>query len=175
MTTYAALQRAKDYRLDLVEIAASARPPVCRIVDFGKYQYEESKKQKKQKTTTVRLKEVKLRPRCDVHDLMVKIRAAENFLYHGHKIKLTLSFKYRELEHPEVGIELMKRAIAELAHVGTPDHPARLMGRSMTVMLTPVAQGKRKLIHNASAVPVSEIEDDDDSDDDDDTDGDDKE
>ncbi|MDR2512731.1 MAG: translation initiation factor IF-3 [Puniceicoccales bacterium] len=175
MPTHLALQRARDYRLDLVEIAATARPPVCRIVDFGKYQYEESKKQKKQKAATVRLKEVKLRPRCDVHDLMIKIRRAENFLYHGHKLKLILSFRYRELEHPEIGIELMKRAMAELTHIGTPDHPARLMGRSMTVMLTPVAQGKRKLLHNTAAVPVDEIDEEEEDEDEDDDGGDDKE
>lgn len=167
MQTRDALQRARDYGLDLVEVAATARPPVCRIVDYGKFQYEESKRQKKQKAATTKMKEVKMRPRCDVHDLMIKVRRAENFLFHGHKIKLTLSFRFRELEHPEVGYELMKRALGELAHIGTPDHPARLMGRSMSTTLTPVTQNKRKLIHSASAEPILDDEEDDDTDEDD--------
>jgi translation initiation factor IF-3 len=157
MSSVVALQRARDLGLDLIEIAATAHPPVCRIMDFGKYQYEESKRQKKQKTSTTKMKEVKLRPRCDVHDLMIKIRRGENFLFHGHKIKLTLSFRFRELEHPEVGYDLMKEAIAKLAHIATPDHPARLMGRSMSTTLTPVAQNKRKLLYSTAA---DEIEDD---------------
>lgn len=169
MSSLAALQRARDMGFDLIEIAATAHPPVCRIMDYGKYQYEESKRQKKQKTTTTKMKEVKLRPRCDVHDLMIKIRRAENFLFHGHKIKLTLSFRFREMEHPEVGYELMKQAIEKLAHIATPDHPARLMGRSMSTTLTPVAQNKRKLLYSTSAEPVEDDEDDEDEDEADDS------
>ncbi|MDR2982498.1 MAG: translation initiation factor IF-3 [Puniceicoccales bacterium] len=165
MATRDALQRARDYGLDLVEIAATAHPPVCRIVDYGKFQYEESKKQKKQKATTTKMKEVKLRPRCDVHDLMIKVKRAENFLYHGHKLKLILSFRFRELEHPEVGYDMMKRAIQELAHIGTPDYQAKLMGRSMSTTLTPVPQNKRKLIHNSAPVEVTDDDDDEDEDD----------
>jgi translation initiation factor IF-3 len=165
MSASAALLRARDFGLDLVEVAPTTRPPVCRIVDFGKYQYEESKKQRKQKTGVIKLKEVKLRPRCDEHDLMIKIKRAENFLYHGNKIRLTLSFRFRELEHPEVGEELMRRAIQMLAHVGTPDHEPRLAGRSINTTITPVAQAKRKLIYNTAPTPVSDDDDDDDDDD----------
>ncbi|MDR2429770.1 MAG: translation initiation factor IF-3 [Puniceicoccales bacterium] len=164
MSTREALQRARDFGLDLVEIAPNARPPVCRIVDYGKFQYEESKKLKKQKAGAARMKEVKLRPRCDVHDLMIKVRRAENFLYHGHKIKLILSFRFRELDHPEIGQELMKKALDELVHVGIPDYPPRLMGRSMSTTLSPVAQNKRKLVHNATAEPISDDEEEDDED-----------
>ncbi|MDR0534742.1 MAG: translation initiation factor IF-3 [Puniceicoccales bacterium] len=164
MTSHAALARAREMGYDLIEIAAGARPPVCRIMDYGKYQYEESKRQKKQKAATSRMKEVKLRPRCDVHDLMIKIRRAENFLFHGHKIKLTLSFRFRELEHPEVGHELMKQAIEKLAHIATPDHPARLMGRSMSTTLTPLPVNRRKLLYNTSADPIEDDEDEEDDD-----------
>jgi translation initiation factor IF-3 len=172
MSSTAAILRAREFGLDLVEIAANAYPPVCRIVDFGKYQYEESKKLRKQKATVVKLKEVKLRPRCDEHDLMVKIRRAENFLYHGHKIKLTLSFRFRELEHPEVGHELMRRAIQLLAHIASPDHPARLAGRSMNTTLTPVPQNRRKLLYSSSPEPIENEEDEDDDDDEQDDEGD---
>ncbi|MDR1498307.1 MAG: translation initiation factor IF-3 [Puniceicoccales bacterium] len=165
MSSAAALQRAREFGLDLVEIAANARPPVCRIVDYGKYQYEESKRQKKQKVATVKMKEVKLRPRCDAHDLKIKIRRAENFLFHGHKIKLILSFRFRELEHPEVGYDLIRQALADLSHIASADHQPRLLGRSMSTTLTPVSQNKRKLIHNTAPEPIEEIDDDDDDDD----------
>ncbi|MDR1818346.1 MAG: translation initiation factor IF-3 [Puniceicoccales bacterium] len=166
MTATSALLRAREFGLDLVEIAPNARPPVCRIVDFGKYQYEEAKRQKRQKSSAARMKEVKLRPRCDQHDLMIKVRRAENFLFNGHKIKLTLSFRSREMEHPEVGFELVKECLAQLAHVGTPDHPPRLMGRSINTILTPVAQGKRKLIHNKTPQPIPDDDDEDEDDED---------
>ena len=164
MQTRDALQRAQALGLDLVEIASSARPPVCRIVDYGKYQYEESKRQKKQKAATTRMKEVKLRPRCDIHDLMIKIRRGENFLFQGHKLKIVLTFRFRELEHPEVGHELMQQALSKLAHVGTPDYPAKLMGRSISTTLTPLPQNKRKLIHNSAPVEISDEDDEDEED-----------
>jgi translation initiation factor IF-3 len=164
LATPVALVRAKEAGLDLVEISPTARPPVCRIMDYGKYQYEESKKQKRQKAVTTKIKEVKLRPRCDIHDLMIKIRRGEKFLFQGHKIKLTLTFRFREMEHPEVGQDLMRQAITKLAHIATPDHPARLMGRSMSTILTPVPLARRKLLYST----VSEAATDDDDDDDDD-------
>ncbi|MDR3228754.1 MAG: translation initiation factor IF-3 [Puniceicoccales bacterium] len=160
-----ALQRARGFGLDLVEIAPNARPPVCRIVDYGKYLYEEAKRQRKAKAATVKMKEVKLRPRCDEHDLMIKIRRAENFLFHGHKIKLTLSFRFREMEHPSVGHDLVRRALALLAHIATADHPPRQAGRSINTILTPVSQAKRKLLHNTSAQPIADDDEDDDDDD----------
>jgi len=171
MSATVALARAQGFGLDLVEIAPNARPPVCRIVDYGKFQYEEAKRLKKQKTASIRMKEVKLRPRCDQHDLMIKIRRAENFLFNGHKIKLTLSFRSREMEHPEVGFELVRESLAQLAHVGVPDHPPRLMGRSINTTLTPLPQGRRKLLHNKVAAPISEEDFDDEDEDGDGTGG----
>ncbi len=160
MATADALNRARAYGLDLVEIAAGAIPPVCRIVDYGKFQYEESKKLKKQKATTTKMKEVKLRPRCEEHDLMIKVKRAENFLFQGHKLKLILSFRFRELEHPEVGYDMVKLALEKLAHVGTPDHVSKLMGRSITTTLTPLPQNKRKLIYNEKPVDIDENDED---------------
>ncbi|MDR2845397.1 MAG: translation initiation factor IF-3 [Puniceicoccales bacterium] len=166
MATRDALLRARDLGLDLVEISPNAHPPVCRIVDYGKFQYEESKRQKKQKAGMSRMKEIKLRPRCDVHDLMIKVKRAENFLYHGHKIKLIMSYRTREMEHPEVGQELLNRALTELKHIGAADYVPRLMGRSISTTITPVPQNKRKLIHNTTAEPI--LDDDSDEDDSDD-------
>ena len=159
MDTVKALALARDCALDLVEIAATASPPVCRICDYGKFLYEESKKAKHQKQSATKMKEVKLRPRCDIHDLMIKVKRAENFLYHGNKLKLTLQFRYRELEHPEVGYDLMKKAVEELVHIGTADNKPVLQGRSMTVTMTPLPQNKRKLVHNEA--PGAEDDEDD--------------
>jgi translation initiation factor IF-3 len=149
MQTSKALQLAQAEGVDLIEIAATAVPPVCKLIEYGKYLYEEAKKHKHQKTAT-KVKELKLRPRIDVHDLMIKVRRAENFLYHGHKVKLLLQYRYRELEHPEIGLETMNKAITELMHICTRDNEPKRTGRAIVVGLTPLQANRRKLIHNAS-------------------------
>lgn len=117
------LALAKQAGLDLVEISANARPPVCRILDFGKYMYELSKKQKDNKSSTSRVKEVKFRVRIEQHDYMTKLRRAEAFLFKGSKLKLSLMFRGREMEHRELGFDVIKRAIEDLVHVGVADAP----------------------------------------------------
>lgn len=149
MQTSKALELAREFGVDLIEIAATAVPPVCKLMEYGKYLYEEAKKNKHQKTAT-KVKEIKLRPRIDIHDLMIKVRRAENFLFHGHKVKLLLQYRYRELEHPEIGLETMNRAIAELMHIATRDNEPKRSGRAIVVGLTPLQSNRRKLIHNAS-------------------------
>lgn len=148
MQTAAALEVAESAGLDLVEVAAQARPPVCRIMDFGKYVYEQQKKTKDSKSTSAKVKEVKFRPRVEQHDYMTKLRHAEEFLGHGNKVKLTLTFRGREMAHTEVGYETIKRAVTDLEHVGHPDNQARLVGRNIIVMMTPLPANKRKLKYN---------------------------
>ena len=148
MPTERALALAREHGVDLIEIAASAQPPVCKLIEMGKFLYEEAKKTKHQKHTA-RMKELKLRPRIDEHDLRIKIRRGENFLYHGHKVKLVLQYRFRELEHAEIGVEMVKRVIAELANVCTADNQPKRVGRSIVVGLTPLQQNRRKLVHNA--------------------------
>jgi translation initiation factor IF-3 len=148
MPTERALALAREHGVDLIEIAATAQPPVCKLIEMGKFLYEEAKKSKHQKHTA-RMKELKLRPRIDEHDLMIKIRRGENFLYHGHKVKLVLQYRFRELEHAEIGVEMVKRVIAELANVCTADNQPKRVGRSIVVGLTPLQQNRRKLVHNA--------------------------
>jgi len=143
-----ALGLAKEQGVDLIEIAGTAVPPVCKLIELGKFLYEESKKSKHQKHTA-KMKELKFRPRIDTHDLFIKIRRAENFLYHGHKVKLVLQYRYRDLEHAEIGIETVKRVIAELANVCTADSVPKRTGRSIVLGLTPLQQNRRKLVHNA--------------------------
>ncbi len=161
LDTIKAIALARECALDLVEISPNAEPPVCRICDYGKFLYEEAKKAKQQKQSTTKMKEVKIRPRCDIHDLMIKVKRGENFLYHGNKLKITLQFRFRELEHPEVGYDMMRKAVEELAHIGTADNKPSLQGRTMTVTMTPVTQSKRKLIHNEA--PGAEDDEDDSS------------
>ncbi len=143
MDTKEALAIALEAGLDLVEVAAQARPPVCRIMDFGKYVYEQQKKAKDSKGSSSKTKEVKFRPRVDVHDFMTKLRRAEEFLDKGNKVKLTLSFRGREMAHTEVGFDTMRRAIKDLDHMATADNQPRLVGRNINVMLSPLPANKR--------------------------------
>lgn len=166
MDTKDALAIANEAGLDLVEVAAQARPPVCRIMDFGKYVYEQQKKAKDSKGTSSKTKEVKFRPRVDVHDYITKIRRAEQFLNKGNKVKLTLTFRGREMSHTEVGFETMKRAIADLETMGHAENEARLIGRNINVMVSPLPANKRKLKFTQPDEPDIEEEDDDDEDED---------
>ena len=151
-----ALLLAKRYGLDLVEIAATANPPVCRILDFGKYMYELSKKSKDKPLSTTKMKEIKFRVNTEQHDYMTKMRRGEEFLYKGNKLKVTLMFRGREMEHKEFGIEVLKRAIADLAHVGTADCQPRVAGRIAGLTISPLPQTKRKLKYNSPDVADSE-------------------
>lgn len=144
MDTKEALSIAQEAGLDLVEVAGQARPPVCRIMDFGKYVYEQQKKSKDSKGSSSKTKEVKFRPRVDVHDFMTKLRRAEEFLDKGHKVKLTLSFRGREMAHTDIGYETIGRAIKDLDHMATADNTPRLIGRNINVMLSPLPANKRK-------------------------------
>jgi translation initiation factor IF-3 len=148
MPTSQALAIAQEAGLDLVEVAPNAVPPVCRVMDFGKYVYEQQKKSKDSRASAAKLKEVKFRPRVEQHDYMTKLRHAEEFLFHGNKVKLTLTFRGREMAHTDIGFVTMKRAVADLAHMGHADNDARLMGRNIIVMMTPVPQNKRKMKFN---------------------------
>ncbi len=143
-----ALTLAKKVGLDLVEVSASAKPPVCRILDYGKYQYELSKKQKESKTTSQKIKEIKLRVRIDTHDYMTKIRRAEEFLAKGNKLKCSLQFRGREMEHKDLGFEKVKQAVTDLIHIGAADMDPKLVGRSVSVVLSPLPEHKRVLKYN---------------------------
>jgi translation initiation factor IF-3 len=144
LATERALALARQFNLDLVEMSANANPPVCRIMDFGKYIYEEQKKSSHAKSTASKLKEVEFTPRIENNDFLTKIRHAEEFLDHGNKVKLRLKFRGRELAHTEIGFAVMKRALDELAGMGHADSEARLMGKQINVMLTPLPANKRK-------------------------------
>lgn len=140
-----ALLLARQAGVDLVEIAANAVPPVCRVVDFGKFRYELAKKEKESKkhqhASTV--KEVQLSPRIDPHDLGVKVGHAIDFLCEDMKVKVTLRFRGREMQHTEFGFDVVKKFIAELEPYGHPDFPPKLIGRGINMMMSPLPRNKR--------------------------------
>jgi translation initiation factor IF-3 len=145
LDTPKAVNLALEVGLDLVEVAPNATPvPVCRIMDFGKYVYEEQKKHSHAKSTASKIKEIEFTARIAQNDFKTKLRHAEEFLDHGNKVKLRLKFRGREMAHTELGFEVMKRAVVELAGMGHPDADPKLIGRNIHVMLTPLPANKRK-------------------------------
>ena len=139
MNTDEARRMARGLELDLVEVNPKASPPVCKIMDFGKFKYEEKKKQNeaRKRQTQIALKEIKLRPKTDDHDVEFKVKHVRRFLEEGNKVKITVRFRGREITHPETArrqIDLIIEAVDDLAAVET---PARLEGRTMTAILAP--------------------------------------
>jgi translation initiation factor IF-3 len=147
MTPWDAMQKAQERGLDLVEVASNANPPVCRIMDYGTYKYELKKKQaaSKAKAHAATLKEVKLRPRTDDHDLDFKVRGARRFLLEGDKVKVTLMFRGREIVHTSLGFEQLDRVKVMLADVANVESTPRLEGRFMSMILVPNREASAKL------------------------------
>jgi translation initiation factor IF-3 len=137
--TRQALIRAHEAGLDLVEISATSKPPVCRIMDHGKFKFEQEKKKKEQKKkqSTAKLKEVKFHVNVGDHDYQTKLRHTHEFLAEGDRVKVSLMFRGRENAHRELGFELMKRVVADCAEIATVEQAPRLMGRNIFMMLTP--------------------------------------
>jgi translation initiation factor IF-3 len=130
---------ARERGLDLVEVAATSRPPVCRIMDFGKFKYEQNKKDRKAKGKQHghQLKEVKFRPKIEKHDLEVKVRSARRFLTEHHKVKVTMNFRGREVTHAEIGRAILDRVAKELDDISMIESPPRIEGRHMIMLLSP--------------------------------------
>lgn len=132
-----ALRMAGEEQLDLVEVAPTAKPPVCRIMDFGKFKYEQQKRDKeaKKKQKVYTLKEVKLRPNIEDHDYEVKKKNAQRFLEDGDKVKVTIMFRGRELSHPELGRQILVRMAADLKDIANVERDAKLEGKNMILIL----------------------------------------
>mgnify|MGYP000164722058 FL=1 len=147
-----ALELAKQSDLDLVEVAPLATPPVCRIMDYGKFRYEEAQKAKesRKKTTQVTIKEVKLRPKIGKGDFDTKVRHMHDFLEDGHKVKVTLQFRGREMAHPELGSRLLDNVIEQLGEGVRVETQARLEGRNMTMVLS----SDKKVVKKADEKPA---------------------
>jgi translation initiation factor IF-3 len=138
MSAKEAYFKAKDANLDLVKIAPTAKPPVCKIIDYGKYRYELARKAKeaKKKQKTVETKEIRLSPNIDTNDLNTKVNQARKFLSKGAKVKVTLRFRGREMAHKEVGREILDSFFEKLNDVAVVDKPAKMEGRSMVMFLS---------------------------------------
>ncbi len=143
MATRDALARAKEIGLDLVEVAPNADPPVCRLIDYGKYKYMQAKLQKNNKAKTVKMKEVKLRIGTDLNDYNVKMGRTEQFLDHGHKVRFQLRFRGRENAHQDLGLELMAKVVEDMKTMGQVDQAAKLAGNTVTMVLAPLPAAQR--------------------------------
>ena len=141
-----ALDIARELDLDLVEVAAEANPPVCRIMDYGKFKYETSQraKESRKKASSVSLKEMKYRPKIGQGDFDTKTHKVEKFLSDGHKVKITIMFRGREVFHPELGREILERVAANVETVGKVDQFPKLDGRNMTMVLSPDRAAKQR-------------------------------
>jgi translation initiation factor IF-3 len=139
INTYEAISRAKDIGLDLVEVSPTAEPPVCRIMDYGKWLYQQKRKekrgQKKQHATI--LKEIRLRPKIDAHDRDIKVNHARKFLEKGHKVQFTMLFRGREMIYLDHGFEMMEEILQTISDVAKLERGAKKMGRRMTMVVTP--------------------------------------
>ncbi|SEQ72002.1 bacterial translation initiation factor 3 (bIF-3) [Faunimonas pinastri] len=151
------IQEARDLAdevgLDLVEISPNSRPPVCKLLDFGKFKYQSQKKaaESRKKTKTVEVKEIKVRPNIDTHDYEVKMRAAKRFLEEGDKVKVTLRFRGREMAHPHLGMKLLQGIRGELDDMSKVESEPRMEGRQMIMVLAPTA----KAVAPAAARPTA--------------------
>ena len=153
-----ALALAREIDLDLVEVAPLANPPVCRIMDYGKFRYEESQRAReaRKKTAHVTVKEVKFRPKIGRGDFDTKVRHVQGFLAEGHKVKVSIQFRGREMAHPELGSKILDEVIEKILSVGKVETQARLEGRSMTMVLVPDKKPVKK--EKAATTVESEVD-----------------
>jgi len=140
LSTQEAINIAKQEGLDLIEISPNANPPVCKIIDVGKYKYDLQKKanKAKKKQKIINLKEIKLRPVTEIHDYNFKIKNAQKFLTKGDKVKFTVQFRGREMEHPQLGYELMKRITDDTANLGKIEVQPKFEGRQIIMIIQPL-------------------------------------
>lgn len=146
VSTSEALRKAEEAELDLVEVVPTAAPPVCKILNYGKYRYDQTKREKESKKAQhqVKVKEIKLKPNIDDHDLLTKVKSAKTFLDKGNKVKVTLMFRGRQNAHPEIGEKLIDRFVEELSEVSTLETPLKKMGRFLHVVLAPGGKKKKE-------------------------------
>lgn len=146
LSIHDALAKADEAGLDLVEISAGSNPPVCKIMNFGKFRYDQTKREKESKKAQhqVKVKEIKIKPNIGDHDLATKMQHARDFLEKGNKVKVTCMFRGREMMHPELGEKIMRKLCDDLEDVSVAEAPLKFFGRLLTVVLAPSSGGKKK-------------------------------
>lgn len=134
---FEALRRAQEKGMDLVEVAPEGKPPVCRIMDYGRYRYEQAKKDREARKhqKSVDVKEIKLRPKIDLHDYQTKLRHVQRFLEDGHKVKVTIMFRGREMVHKELGAQILDRVVAEVSELGAVEQYPKLEGNNLSLLI----------------------------------------
>lgn len=155
---YEALAKAEQEGLDLVEIVPGSNPPVCKIMNYGKYRYDQTKREKESKKSQhqVKVKEIKLKPNIDDHDLETKIRHGRDFILKGNKVKVTCVFRGREMAHTEIGEKIVRKVCDDLEDIAMPESPSKMFGRMLTVVLAP--GGKKKKETSKSILQVDVVE-----------------
>lgn len=140
-----ALRLAGDAGLDLVEVVPNSNPPVCKILDYGKYRYDQTKRERENKKTQhqTKVKEIKVKPNISDHDFDFKLKHARTFLSKGHKVKITCTFRGREMAHKDVGHRVVRRMVDSLEDLGSPEAPLKMMGRMLTTVVAPGARKKK--------------------------------
>jgi translation initiation factor IF-3 len=158
ISTDEARRRADDAGLDLVEVSPNAQPPVCKIIDFGKFKYDQRKKERGtgHRHHATHLKELRVRPMIDKHDLEYRLKKGREFLGHGHKVQVVCIFRGRQMDHPELGYNVMREVAGQLSDVGKIETPARLMGRRMTMLLAPSSTAAVKAKRPEKSAPSSD-------------------
>ena len=156
ITTREALERASREEMDLVEISPNAQPPVCRIMDYGKYKYEQEKKDKqlRRHQSATRVKEVQFHPNVGEHDYQTKVRHTRDFLLEGHRVKIGLFFRGRERAHQEIGFEVMNRVLKDCLDLATPEQTPRFIGRAIFMLLCPKPGAKPRVSGGDEAKPA---------------------
>lgn len=168
MNTREAVTRAQEVGLDLVEIAGNVDPPVCKLVNYGKYKYEQAKLKKNQKSkSSTRMKEVKFRVGTDEHDYNIKLSRAEGFLDTNHKCRFVLQFRGRENAHKDLGFVVLNKIIEDLKNIAQVDQPPRLNGRAVAMILSPLPEHQRKRkyqMYHGELIEEDDFDEDDDHD-----------
>lgn len=158
LATRDALIKAQEAQLDLVEVAPNANPPVCKIIDYGKFRYDQTKREKESKKAQhqVKVKEVKLKPNIDEHDFQTKLRKAREFIDEGNKVKITCTFRGREMAHPEIGLQVVVRMVDGLEGIAQIEAPAKMFGRNVICVLAPGAVKPKKKVEKSNAQEENE-------------------
>lgn len=153
LALYEALDKAEALGLDLVEIVPGSNPPVCKIINYGKFRYDQTKREKENKKAQhqVRVKEIKLKPNIDEHDFQTKLRHARDFVSKGNKVKISCMFRGREMAHTEIGEAVVRRFCEQLEDVAASEASMKLLGRTLTVVLAPGAKKKKEMTKPGSA------------------------
>lgn len=146
VTTEEALQMARNEGLDLVEVVAKSEPPVCKLVDYGKFRYDQTKRKKEGKKLLhqVRVKEIKFKPNIDTHDLDFKIKRAKSFLQKGDKVRISCMFRGREMLHKEIGHRIFEKICEEIGELGSVESPPKFLGRTLSVVVAPAQVPQKK-------------------------------